>query len=363
MSTPDPYEQYRAALGAELRRVAPTVRRQRRRRFVALGGATVGLAAVGTAVVVLAPTTGSKLDVIAQARAAIAPSTDSIVHYSLSFTTNYPTRKIDDERWKGCGVAAPIEVWTATTAGPPRYRYRMPQNRCIVNQVGQGRIATGDLELAYADRTSKLYAPNDGFELDTTGLPAGADEQGPPLPIADSRFSDADPRDPVAKIRSMLNAGQLRDAGTVRGPDGKELHKLVGKYLVNRGDPANPRKSPVSVVYEVDATTFAPVLVSTTAVQSVPKNPDLPMKHLIYVHRNITDKVRFASYETLPLTPENEQLLTVDPKPGTDVKSTAWSSKVSAVQRPDAAEKARAKKILDAQVAAGTRKPGYDLDR
>jgi hypothetical protein len=355
MSTPDPYEQYRAALSTELRRVAPVVRRQRRRRIAALGAATVGLAAAGTAVVVLAPTTGSRLDVIAQARAAIASSSDAIVHYSVWQSDNAPRTKAEAKRARDC-KATPPEVWMATADGPPHYRYRIPQSPCVINDFG-GRIVTGDLEIAYGDRTSTVYSPNDGFAFVKSGLPASYDEQQPPLPTGDSRFSGADDaRDPVAAIRAMLSAGQLRDAGPTRGDHGRALRKLVGSSFEDRGDPAHPRKSKVSVVYEVDANTFAPVLIATTAEQTVPKDPDLPLKRLVYLHRMITQTLRFSTYETLPLTPANEKLLTIPLKPGTKV-----TPKEATAEPVSAAEKARAKKIIDAQIAAGLREPGYGL--
>ena len=353
MSTPDPYERHRAAFGAELQRVTPRVRHQRRRRAFALGSATVALAGAASAAIVLAPTTGSRLDVVADARAAIDTSPDSIVHFALTYSSNWPQRTIDKRRAKGCR-SAPSEMWRATTEGPPRYRVRVPMNPCGVNVVG-ANIATGAFDVAYADRTIKTSSPADGFMTVDTGLPASADEQPLYGAVGDTRLTEGDPTDPVARIRSLLAQGKLTDAGTVRGPGGRTLRRLTGRYTELRGDPKAQKPWPVIVDYRVDADTFAPVLIATTSRMSVPKDPDARIGQTPYVHRMITQKTRFSTYETIPLTPATEGLLTVTPEPGTKVTTRRWEKDPPRALKPSAAELRRARAVTDAQIKAGTR--------
>ncbi len=350
MSANDPYEQHRAAFAAELRRVTPKVR-TRRRRALALGGASVALACAVTAFVVLAPTTDSRLNVLGEAQAAITASPDSILHFAMTYESTYPLSDADRTTTKECPTQPP-ELWRATTDGPPRYRLRLPMNPCIVNE-NAGRIITGALEIAYADRTEKFYAENDGFMLVTTDLPAEADEQLPFIMPGGARMTSGDPKDPVGRIRELLAEGKLTDAGEIQGPRGRTLRRLVGHYTELRGDPKAPKPWPVDVDYRVDAETFAPVTLAVTSKMSVPKDPDRALGPT--VHRRITDTARFSTYETIPLTKENEHLLTITPKPGTDV-ITARDRPATSAQKPSATERARAKKILDAQVNAGIRK-------
>lgn len=354
MSAHGPFDDHREAFGAELRRVAPKVKR--RRRLFTLGGATVALAAAATAAVVIAPSAGSRLDVLAEAQAAIATTPDSIIHYAATVKSGYPLRKIDIEQQRACKTD-PAEVWVATAPGPPRVRVRIPMNPCGVIPVG-ARIATGPFDRAYGDRTSSVYAESDGFMDVTTDLPAEADEQeawSAQIPVIDTRLTEGDSKNPVERIRSMLAEGKLTDAGEVEGEKGRKLRRLVGQYEEMRGDPKNQKPRTVKVDYRVDADTFAPVRIAVTQSQLVPKDVNLPIRQHRYVHRVITDVTTFSIFETLPLTKDNERLLTVEPKAGTDVTTRKYDPNAEA-EEPSAAEEARARRAADAQIKAGTRK-------
>ena len=353
MSTPDPFEQHRAAFGAELRRVTPAVkRRQRRLRLAALGGTSIALAGAATAVAVVIPTTGSKLDVVSSAQAAIADEPDQILHFALRYDSGQPESAEDAKRNEGCRPE-PGEVWTTTDDGPPRFRLRTPLNPCSVSPLGE-RIATGAVELAYADDTMRTYSENDGFMTVVTDLPPEAGEQTQVLPINDAQLTEAGSRDPVARIRTLLAEGRLVDAGEVRDDDGRLLRRLTGSYLAERGDPKDPRPSRVEVDYRVDAETFAPVLVKVTQPTQVREDENAPWGETPLVERDITQTTRFTIYETTPLTPETEAQLTVRPKPGTDVTTRRWSKDTQSPE-PSAAEEARAAKVAEAQIRAGTR--------
>lgn len=366
MSTNDPYQQYRAAFGAELRRVAPKARARRRRRSVlALGGATVGLAAAGSAAVILAPTTGTKLDVLAEAKAAVATTPGSILHFAVTGDSDFPTSRLDQRRAKGCKTD-PLEVWQTTDTAAPRYRLRLPLNPCGLNTIG-ARIATGPLDIVYGDRTSSQYSEADGFLETVTDLPAKANAaaleqiQSFINPLGGgSQIAGPDNADPVTGIRLLLAKGKLSDGGQVRGQDGRELRRLTGFYTEERGDPKNPRTSRVDVEYLVDAKTYAPVKLSTTSEQNVPKDIEARRWWLGPQKKEpITYSVSFASYEKLPLNADTEKLITVQPKPGTDITSKTYAETSAPgykYPKPDKAEKARAKAITDQQIADGIRK-------
>lgn len=359
MSAHGPFDDHREAFGAELRRAAPKVKQRRRRRLFTLGGASVALAAAATAAVVIAPSTGSRLDVLAEAQAAIATTPDSIIHYAARMESGYPQRKVDLARWRGCSTKPP-ETWAATSPGPPRYRIRLPMNPCDLHLVG-ARIATGGIEVAYGARTEKIYAPADGFMNVATELPAEADEQlrWAMLPIIEPQPADVNAaRDPVAWIRTLFAEGKLRDAGEIQGAGGRKLRRLVGEFEEMRGDPKNPKPKTVKLDYRVDAETFAPVRIAVTRDTLVPKDVNVPMREYKYEHRELTDVTTFSIFETLPLTKDNERLLTVEPKAGTEVTTEQYEGfdPNTKAEKPSAAERARAKRITDAQIAAGTRK-------
>src|SRR5690349_15968178 len=118
-----PFDAHREAFGAELRRVTPKVKQRRRWRLITLGGASVALAGAATVAAVVVPTTGSRLDVIAEAQAAITTTPDAIIHYAVRVKSGYPLRRIDLEQQRLCKTE-PAEVWVATAPGPPRHRIR-----------------------------------------------------------------------------------------------------------------------------------------------------------------------------------------------------------------------------------------------
>ena len=351
-----PFDAHREAFGAELRRVTPKVKQRRRLRLFTLGGTSLALAAAATAAIVIVPTTGSRLDVLAEAQAAIATTPNSIIHYAARFESEWPQRRVDIARWRGC-KADPAETWAATTPGPPRYRVKISMNSCDLHQIGS-RLATGGMEIAYADRTEKVYAPSDGFMEVTTDLPAQADEQPrwAMFPIIEPQSPDGvDAKDPVARIRSLLAEGRLTDAGQVAGGNGRKLRRLVGQFEEMRGDPENPKPKTVKLDYRVDAETFAPVRIAVTRDTLVPKDVNLPVRQHRYEHRELTDVTTFSIFEVLPLTKDSERLLTVEPKAGTEVTTEKFDPNAE-VEKPSAAEKARAKRITDAQIKAGVRK-------
>lgn len=351
-----PFAVHRDAFGAELRRAAPKVRQRRRRRLMTLGGTSIALASAATAAAVIVPTTGSRLDVIAEAQAAITTTPDSIIHYAATVKSGYPLRRIDLEQRRVCKTD-PAEVWVATAPGPPRHRIRSPLNPCGVAELG-AHIATGPFDRTYANRTSTVYSESDGFMDVVTDLPAEADEQeawSTQIPISDTQLNEGDSKNPVARIRSLLAEGKLTDAGEVEGEKGRKLRRLVGQYEEMRGDPKNQKPRTVKVDYRVDADTFAPVRLAVTQRQMVPKDPNLPVRQHRYVHRMLTDVVTFSIFETLPLTKDNERLLTVEPKAGTDVTTVKYDPNRETAE-PSAAEKTRARRAAEAQIKSGTRK-------
>lgn len=352
MSPNDPLQQYRDAFGDELRRAGD--RRDRRRRREWQGAGVAGVAALASVVAFALPSTGTRIDVLAEARAAVADRPGVILHYAVRSESTLPVSRADQRRARGCQPRALPEMWVATSSGPPRYRTRLPQPRCGTSTIDD-RIATGPLEVAYGDRTQWLYAPADGWMQELTDLPAAADEQAAVPLLGDPRLQGSGVSDPVDQIRDMLARGRVRDAGTVRGPGGRQLRRLVGSYTERRGDPKAQEDWPVRVDYLVDADTFAPVVLRTTFRQSVPRDIELGWGKSPTVHRMITDTQRFEIYERLPLTKENEALLRPAPAPGTDVIRRTAGEQQTTRRTPSAAERARAARQIREQIRAGLR--------
>jgi hypothetical protein len=109
-------------------------------------------------------------------------------------------------------------------------------------------------------------------------------------------------RGPIATIRAMLRRGELRDDGFA-SVDGQTVRHLVGKR------PAFPGRSrpQLAVRYYVDADSYTPVAARIgrppTARQSGSK------AHTLGVYT----RIRFTSFERLPLTAANARLLEIHP--------------------------------------------------
>jgi hypothetical protein len=100
-------------------------------------------------------------------------------------------------------------------------------------------------------------------------------------------------RDPLPVVQRLLAEGKLEPAG-ITEVSGREAQRLVGT------EPAPDEMSPaVEVEYLVDADTYAPLQLSTTATLKDGRPAG-------------GSKLTFLDYERLPLTPANARLLVIE---------------------------------------------------
>lgn len=254
---------------------------RRRRRLLVLLAGPVALAAI-TAVLLLLPggQTTRRLDVIAEARAALQPQAGQLTHLVVR------QRIAPTPGRRGSVTAPPItsEQWSAT--GPVRWRitYINPSNV---------RPHPGDrVESAYADGVEEDYDRRRNRLRRVTGLGVHSAPAAYPLGT-----------DPVATLRSMLAQGKLRDAGTTKIGD-RDVRRFLGSRTRRFGDVV----ARGSVEYFVDPQTFAPVRARF--------QPPLPQP----VNERLFVVLDFQTFERLPLTAESAELLEIHPDPGVAVR-------------------------------------------
>lgn len=368
MSAPDPLDQHFDAYGRELRRAARSPRRLplpggRRPRLLlpALGAGGLTALAAGIVAAVVLPVGGGRIDVVQEARAALS-APDEILHYSVTLNSSGrfgPMTKASRHR---C-ASEPSEVWR-TTSGPLRWRMLMPLPPCAV-RMGDGHITTGDVETSYADRVLSENAIDDGWmTVRTETRPVDAEIpwrlDGP---VGQALTAGEAATDPVARLRGMLVTGELTDGGTKRDVDGTLLRRLVNHHRASSAKGAPWR--PVTVEYFVNAETFAPVVIRSTRDEAL--GLDRAGRATSRTrYRKLVLIQRFDIFERIPITPATEKLLTVTPRPGTDVETIStpdWLRKLKAQNKsrrlpnPTAAESRRANKAIKKQIAEGRRPP------
>jgi hypothetical protein len=256
---------------------------QRRRRRVASVGLV--LAGITAATLMLTGTGGGgRLDIVAQAKAALQPL-EHVVH--LVTTSHMEMRGGFQAEIVGpeAELSTPrvAERWSASQ--PTRWRVAAT----VPSVTAQGTHLE-QVQLSYGAGTEEIYLQS----LNTLDVTTGVSENG-------SHRSSSGPlgADPVARIRSMLEAGQLHDAGS----------GTVGGHVVSRlvGDePSPPTGSahpPWPVEYDVDPNTYAPVRFTVEEIGvSFPGNTGTP-----------TQVVEVNTYEQLPLDEATAALLSIHP--------------------------------------------------
>jgi hypothetical protein len=261
----DRYDQLMDGFGAQLARAGERMTvRHARRRLLTLGGlAASGALAAVLVLLGVGGGGGGSLDVLAQARAALAPPRE-IVH--LVVTSSLVGR--------AHGRPLTTEQWSATD--PPRWRIAVDDGR---------------QQMAYAHGAQRVYFR----PRNTLSIYRGYSDRGVPSK-APGMFSN----DPVAGLRAMLAAGKLRDTGEAT-VDGRTVRRLVGEMRIPEGRGALVQRT----TYDVDPRTFAP-LGGTLEF-------DLARGH------RVTMRFHVDRYERLPLTAENAKLLTIRTNAATKV--------------------------------------------
>lgn len=221
---------------------------------------------------------GSGLDVIAEARAALTPSDEEIVHLVITTISETPEGRQQEPQTS--------EQWSATN--PTRWRSVSEISGFFVGPGARfdadAEPATVRLEQSYKPGEFRNYSTRPNVLSVLLGPPADERSRVPSaLGLGDG--------DPVTELARMLSSRQLSDAGTVQS-GGKSVRRLVGTSTGVHAD-GTPRR----VVFDVDPTTFAPIAGST----SLEKGNG----------RRITTRFQVKRYERLPLNAATTDLLRI----------------------------------------------------
>ncbi|HTA12109.1 MAG TPA: hypothetical protein VK765_01720 [Solirubrobacteraceae bacterium] len=275
-------EDFGQVLGQAETRTAGSQRGRRR-----AGAGALGLAGIATGALLLTGAGSSgRLDVVAQARAALEPS-GQVVHL---VTTSHMEMRGGSQ----AGIVGPeaeentpriAERWSASQ--PTRWRLAAT----VPFVTAQGTTHPDQMQLAYAGGVEELYLKS----LNTLQMTTGVSEDSTRASLRDDPLGT----DPGALIRSMLEAGQLHNdgSGTV---DGHVVERLIGDEPGSSSTPAHP---PWPVEYDVDASTYIPVRLTVEEVGvSFPGNTGTP-----------TQVVEVNAYEQLPLNQTTATLLGIHP--------------------------------------------------
>lgn len=282
-------DRYLDAFGARLEAAAapaPTATKRRFPRLALLAATATATALAITAVALLLPggTTTHRLDVVAEARAALAPKADELTH----LVVRQRLAAAGSKGAKGFQPEFANEQWSATKPVRWRVTYEMPHNSTL--HPGQ------KVEVAYAGGVEQEYFPDINHIRRVHGV------KTLPAPAAYPLGTD-----PIAALRAMLAQGTVRDAGTTKAGD-RDVRRLVGTRTrtVPGVNGRKPTKLVSDVQYDVDANTFAPVRARIEV-------PPFPGSDPLYV---VLD---FDAFERIPLDAASEKLLRIQPKPGASI--------------------------------------------
>ena len=275
----DYFDEYGRRLHAVADSDVPAARRTPR-RLIALGASGLAVAAI-VAWLLSGATAGNRLDVVSEARAALAPAGE-IVHMVVT------TSLVD----AGGTRSSTVEQWSATD--PPRWRIvqTLPPADAVrgVMHDPDGNVIEGRQEFAYADGEQRVYyAQRDALEINQ-GFRLSDDGPAARFPgILGEGAED---------LRAALASGNVRDEGE-RVVDGRTVRRLVSE----KGVGMNLRRW----TYDVDPETFAPIQAEIEF--GVPVEGAEPRRaHL-----------RVDKFERIPLNDETEKLLTIATTPNTKV--------------------------------------------
>jgi hypothetical protein len=315
------YHRYLTEFGARLEAAAPPTPRGRRGWVV--GAVVVAAAIVALALFLAAPSGDKRINVVAEARAAL-PSSGELVHFKMVSTNSlvdaddaarqrfdefarehprdYEPRYFEqwsaDNRWR---IATTAVVDPQEFAGEPYFPgfYISDQE---LQRIGLTHELDGPTQEAYDNGIDSLYIESlgvivrsnleeGGWKDEEVGSSPGGIYTGAPQGFLGS--------DPVTTIRKRLESGDLHDAGAAE-VDGRSVRRLVSDDFEHDG-----------FEYDVDAETFEPVRVRVFT-NWVGGDPQAPPERM-------AQDADFEVFETLPLNSETEDLLKIDAPPATMV--------------------------------------------
>ena len=291
-------------------------------RLVAVGAGAVAVA-LAVALVLAGPSGTERLNVVAEARAAL-PAPGELVHLRTVQTTSLVDadpaaqrrfEKFAHEHWDEYGPET-FEQWS--TEG--RWRVARPEGTVSpkmfagepyapgfyipdeeLERIGLAEEVVGPTQEAFADGIDSLYVEKAGvliesnlqqagWETDVGSFPGGIYTGAPTLLGGD----------PVSALRDQLDRGNLEDAGTAE-VNGRSVRLLVSKDGVFE--------------YAVDAETFEPVRARMLGGWRGEVDSPHPVERM-------ANDTNFEVYEVLTLDAETEPLLEIDVPEGTPVIET-----------------------------------------
>ena len=282
----DPYERYLDDFGERLARTSPP----HRSRTPALAAGALALAAVVAALLLLPGTrAGRRLDVVAEARAALAPPGE-VVH--LRIVTGASRVGLQPL------LSRKTDQWSAVD--PPRWRIAQTLSGDGSAQVFNGLRSpvSGRQEVSYAHGVERTYLA----EHDLLTRVEGFSDSGPAAKVPSPLGGD-----PATDLRALLSHGRARDAGVVR-VGGRDVRRIVVEQA------SSPRLRS-DLTYDVDPTTFAPIR-GVVRVRFLPPGDRRHPRP-----RPLVSAVTFTvtAYERISLDATSAKLLRIQTTPRTKV--------------------------------------------
>jgi hypothetical protein len=288
----DEYERFLDEMGVQLDQAA--IRRTsqlRRRRRAATGGLAL-LAAVTGGVLLIGKGAG-RVDVVAQAEAALAPAGQvlRLVTVSQLEMRGGTHAQVTGSQAESLGWNRPrtAEQWSASE--PTRWRIATT----IPTATRAGFVTAAPIQCAYSAGSEETY--DQGFlanEVVIVPVSKGQDESSEQSPCT-TQVSGGLGTEPVAHIRTMLESGQLKAAGKVT-VNGHEVLRLTGEEARTQPTGAGPAWP---IEYDVEPETYAPVRFTVEmAGADALGNPG-----------TLTEVTSVTTYEQLPLNETTTGLL------------------------------------------------------
>ncbi len=292
----DEYERFLEQMGAQLDQAASRRASQlRRRRRVATGVLALCAVVAGFALVIGGST--GRVDVVAQAEAALAPTGQvlRLVTVSQLEMRSGTHAEITGSEAESLGWNKPrtAEQWSASD--PTRWRIATT----IPTSTSAGSATAAPIQCAYSAGSEAIY--DQGLqtnEVVIVPVSSGQDESSQQSPCT-TQVSGGLGTQPVAHIHAMLESGMLKAAGKAT-VNGHEVLRLKGQETRPQVSGAGPAPS-WPVEYDVNPETYAPVRLTVEMVGA----------DALGNAGTLTETTEVTGYGELPLTEASTGLLSL----------------------------------------------------
>lgn len=292
----DEYERFLEQMGAELERAASRRASQLRRRR-RVGTAGLALCAVVAGVALLIGGGTGRVDVVAQAEAALAPTGQvlRVVTVSQLEMRGGTHAEITGSEAESLGWNKPrtAEQWSASE--PARWRIATT----IPTATSAGSTTAAPLQCAYSAGSEQTY--DQGLQTNevlVVPVSSGQDESSQESPCT-TQVSGGLGTQPVAHIHAMLESGALKAAGKAT-VGGHEVLRLTGQetrpQIAGTGAGAS-----WPIEYDVNPETYAPVRFTVEMVGA----------DALGNAGTLTEVTEVTGYEELPVTEATTALLSL----------------------------------------------------